>query len=505
MRDARSFADALEDEQQPLQNNETAQDDPSASVAPKEQPSPSALDTLAANDSPDSPDGNQETNLTSLQDVDESYDSVLQLLSELNAAPTTPLGLGDTPLVANNDLTAGNGSAPEGSTLFSGTLQSTQSTLISQDNQIQNQANPTANIKANPTAQPIDPSGNIQPEAQSASTPNQNIDGQTISLPSIEAPGIAADLTSQQPGLAIPTSDLAAQNNIATQNNADTLAKTAASPVSTEDQKAAANISASPEGKILAAVAGAKSVQNTAGELSTSETTAQTGDDSLRQSATPSANNTAGQSDSGDRPSSLMQRLKPLEQATPLFQAQNNAANDSFKTPDLTAPALTMTATGEIARPAGLPGMGPSLTNPSTPPVPLGNIAVHIAAQAKAGNQRFTIRLDPPELGRIDIRLEIGRDGQALTHLAVEKPETLDLLRQDSRSLERALNSAGLDSRDGALSFSLREEKQDANKDSDQDQDGGALADDNTIDENENDEAAIERTLNVASGLDIRI
>ena len=44
-------------------------------------------------------------------------------------------------------------------------------------------------------------------------------------------------------------------------------------------------------------------------------------------------------------------------------------------------------------------------------PVPVAGLAVEIAAQAQAGKQRFEIRLDPPELGRIDVRLEIDRDG----------------------------------------------------------------------------------------------
>ena len=213
----------------------------------------------------------------------------------------------------------------------------------------------------------------------------------------------------------------------------------------------------------------------------------------------------ASQRDSENRPSSLMQRLQPLDQATPLFQAQSNPAADTLKTLDITAPALTMSATGELVRPAGISGIVPSLSNPATPQVPLDNIAVHIAAQAKAGNQRFQIRLDPPELGRIDIRLEIGRDGQALTHIAVEKPETLDLLRQDSRALERALNSAGLESREGALSFSLREENRERQQAKQLDQDGEQKSNDTTDDENEQNAQTIERTLNVSSGIDISI
>jgi flagellar hook-length control protein FliK len=40
--------------------------------------------------------------------------------------------------------------------------------------------------------------------------------------------------------------------------------------------------------------------------------------------------------------------------------------------------------------------------------VPLAGLAVEIAARAQAGHNRFEIRLDPPELGRIDVRRSGG-------------------------------------------------------------------------------------------------
>ncbi len=43
--------------------------------------------------------------------------------------------------------------------------------------------------------------------------------------------------------------------------------------------------------------------------------------------------------------------------------------------------------------------------------VPVAGLAVEIAAQPRAGKSRFEIRLDPPELGRIDVRLDMDKDG----------------------------------------------------------------------------------------------
>jgi flagellar hook-length control protein FliK len=217
------------------------------------------------------------------------------------------------------------------------------------------------------------------------------------------------------------------------------------------------------------------------------------------------ASSQQGQQSNQENPSSLAQKLKPLQQAASLFQAQDNSAQTSVKTPDLVVPSLTISPTGEMARPTGIEGLTSTTNNPSTPQVPLNNVAVHIAAQAKAGNHKFNIRLDPPELGRIDIRLEINRDGQTLTHLAVEKPETLDMLRQDSRALERALNNAGLDSRSGNLSFSLREDNSNRQQAGKSDQDDSQWSGQNTNEENEVSEPVVERTLNVSSGIDISI
>lgn len=95
------------------------------------------------------------------------------------------------------------------------------------------------------------------------------------------------------------------------------------------------------------------------------------------------------------------------------------------------------------------------------------SIGVEIASRAKEGMRRFDIRLDPPELGRIDVRLEVDNSGKASTRLIVERPETLDLLQRDARNLERALQSAGLQTDEGGLEFSLRDQGQQGLADAD--------------------------------------
>ncbi|HEX2725227.1 MAG TPA: flagellar hook-length control protein FliK, partial [Beijerinckiaceae bacterium] len=82
------------------------------------------------------------------------------------------------------------------------------------------------------------------------------------------------------------------------------------------------------------------------------------------------------------------------------------------------------------------------------------------ALKTLAGINRFEIRLDPGDLGRIDVSLEIDDKGEVKAHLTVDKVETLALLQRDARTLERAFEQAGLKSSDGGVNLSLRDQQQ---------------------------------------------
>jgi flagellar hook-length control protein FliK len=93
--------------------------------------------------------------------------------------------------------------------------------------------------------------------------------------------------------------------------------------------------------------------------------------------------------------------------------------------------------------------------------VPVTALAVEITRQAMNGKTQFDIRLDPPELGRLNVRLEMDASGQTRTHMVVERAETLDMLTTDARSLERALQQAGLKAEPGSVSFELAQDAAD--------------------------------------------
>ncbi len=69
--------------------------------------------------------------------------------------------------------------------------------------------------------------------------------------------------------------------------------------------------------------------------------------------------------------------------------------------------------------------------------------------------QRFEVRLDPAELGRVDVRIEVGADKKVHAILAAHDSAALTDLMRGQRALERALSDAGIDLSDAGLQFEL--------------------------------------------------
>jgi flagellar hook-length control protein FliK len=88
---------------------------------------------------------------------------------------------------------------------------------------------------------------------------------------------------------------------------------------------------------------------------------------------------------------------------------------------------------------------------------PHEQIAVQIRDAMQNGNSRLTVALHPAELGRVEVKLDIDKDKNVTATVIVDRPGTLDLLRNDAKALERALQDAGLQTGSGSLSFNLRD------------------------------------------------
>jgi hypothetical protein len=168
----------------------------------------------------------------------------------------------------------------------------------------------------------------------------------------------------------------------------------------------------------------------------------------------------------GEDPGTLAIKVKPVTQADqqkpadgPKPQGQQAVAEPAPDKPQSQSPSPQQAATATVHSPAAIRAVHAAYQAPAqqSAQINIPQLAVDIVRHIQQGQSRFEIRLDPPELGRIDVKMDIDKAGGMTARLTVERAETLDLLQRDQRTLERALHQAGLDAGKTNLEFSLRQ------------------------------------------------
>jgi hypothetical protein len=170
----------------------------------------------------------------------------------------------------------------------------------------------------------------------------------------------------------------------------------------------------------------------------------------------PRGTTTTDRPNISEQPGSAHVSTRTPETAQPSPNASSNTANAPVPAADNVSITPAPNNTSAVEHNAEMP-VRLALATREGQTAEMQTLALHIAARWARGESRFTIRLDPPELGRIDVNLNVSNHGHAQAVLAVEKPQTLDLLLRDAPTLERALKDAGLEL-GGNLSFSLKED-----------------------------------------------
>ncbi|WP_242078368.1 flagellar hook-length control protein FliK [Brevundimonas diminuta] len=84
-------------------------------------------------------------------------------------------------------------------------------------------------------------------------------------------------------------------------------------------------------------------------------------------------------------------------------------------------------------------------------------LAAHIARKLDGRSTRFDMVLTPEDLGRVDVSLEIGKDGQLSARLAFDNPAAAADLKGRADELRRQLQEAGFQVAGDALDFSQRD------------------------------------------------
>ncbi|MEO0410681.1 MAG: flagellar hook-length control protein FliK [Pseudomonadota bacterium] len=84
------------------------------------------------------------------------------------------------------------------------------------------------------------------------------------------------------------------------------------------------------------------------------------------------------------------------------------------------------------------------------------HVGLEISRQAAKSETHFAIRMDPPELGKLDVKLTLTKSAEVQASIVVEREATFDLLSRDMKALEKALQDAGLKTDQNSLQLSLK-------------------------------------------------
>ena len=107
-------------------------------------------------------------------------------------------------------------------------------------------------------------------------------------------------------------------------------------------------------------------------------------------------------------------------------------------------PGLNQTTAGTAAEAARVPHLPQSTGD---------QVAASIHKAVGGGKNSMSLKLNPAELGRIDVKLEVAENGALRAVVSADRPETLELLQRDSRLLERSLQDAGVKTDSQSLTF----------------------------------------------------
>jgi len=312
---------------------------------------------------------------------------------------------------------------------------------------------------------------------------------QTAGLPSADAPLFPATGAAQQ--AATPDAKSMAYEG------GDAVSRSIAANASHAQQQ---NIDSEldADGQILAVNQKAQNANNGQGTPARASQIAQ----ALAQNQAQNQTQTNAQTPAETQASALTASTQPAAESTTIrepFNAANKLADDSTPTKTATIqPALaaaTMTRGGTDwtspwitpERAAGWPdGFATSLISTGLGGLmgansglssmglmggqPNATMGGHVTKQlnlnltraVKAGEQEFSMRMDPPELGRVSVKLRFGQNGLVKSQIMAERPETLELLQREVRGLERAIEAGGHKSEQGSISFSLDSDGQES-------------------------------------------
>ena len=120
---------------------------------------------------------------------------------------------------------------------------------------------------------------------------------------------------------------------------------------------------------------------------------------------------------------------------------------------------LSMTVQSAATSPASFAKAVGEAAN-TTPATPAEQVSLVVQKGLADGRTFMTIALDPGNLGKVEVNLDIAKDGSVQASVVADNADTLTLLKNDHAGLSQALHNAGLSTDSSSLNFSLRSDSQ---------------------------------------------
>jgi flagellar hook-length control protein FliK len=134
------------------------------------------------------------------------------------------------------------------------------------------------------------------------------------------------------------------------------------------------------------------------------------------------------------------------------------AADDKKLAAPLPQPLHAQAAQSDTSLASAAPAAPTVTMRPNTPAQLVEGVSVLVVRAGKSAINEFVIRMDPPELGRIDVQLKMHEDGTVQAVIASDNASTYDLLRREASTIERALSDSGFRTGSDGLSFNLKQQ-----------------------------------------------
>ncbi|MFD1192596.1 flagellar hook-length control protein FliK, partial [Phenylobacterium conjunctum] len=96
-------------------------------------------------------------------------------------------------------------------------------------------------------------------------------------------------------------------------------------------------------------------------------------------------------------------------------------------------------------------------------PETVAALAAQIVKKLEGRSTRFDVELNPANLGRVDVRIEIGAHGRMTATMSFENPQAAAELRGRADELQKSLEQAGFDI-SGGLQFDVANDQRQASQ-----------------------------------------